>query len=395
MDRIALFGLASGSFRIAGALTNNSYVSSVSAGFDWSTVCNIAKLNSLVDVTLAAAAMLTDMNTALKVEKKLSIEKVDKIAYTGKELIAIAALIVSLYKATVESEYQKLNQFAAGVQVLSFGVKYYQAANHLGCDMGNSSYVSNPSFLTDLTESKEDVICLGRSDVIDNVLVALSAGGDKHNVLLVANPGTGKTNLAKGIADKIRKDDIHENFKGYRVYMTSSTELNAGCAYRGSLEGNIKALFDFLEKQGKTILFIDEIHNLIGTGSGGLTTGGPDISQMMLDRVTRPNIKVIGCTTFQDGKKLNSNGAFLSRFKQITLAELTREQKLEVLNAEIEKYKKNEIDLPNDLAATILNLQKKGESFRDTVGRLHTLVANMKYHKITYKDALAKMQKTS
>ncbi len=176
---------------------------------------------------------------------------------------------------------------------------------------------------------------IGRIDELENVALSLGRR-TKSNVLLVGDPGVGKTAIAEGLAYNIVKGAVPEFLKSYTVYNLDVSAMLAGSKYRGDFEERFKAVLKGLEKKGKTILFIDEAHMISGAGSA--SNSANDLSNMMKPALSKGNIKVVASTTWEEYRKyFEKDRALMRRFQRISIEEPTSEMTVQILKG-IKKY---------------------------------------------------------
>jgi ATP-dependent Clp protease ATP-binding subunit ClpA len=176
---------------------------------------------------------------------------------------------------------------------------------------------------------------IGRVEELENI--ALSMGRrSKNNVILVGDPGVGKTAIAEGLAFNIVKGAVPDFLKDYTVYNLDISAMLAGSKYRGDFEERFKLVLKGLTKKGKTILFIDEAHMISGAGSAGNSAN--DLANMMKPALSKGNIKVVASTTWEEFRKhFEKDRALMRRFQRITIDEPSQEMTLQILKG-IKKY---------------------------------------------------------
>ena len=194
------------------------------------------------------------------------------------------------------------------------------------------------AFTTNLNEQvkkgKVDPV-IGRIDELENIALALGRRS-KSNVILVGDPGVGKTAIAEGLAHNIVNGSVPDFLKEYSVYNLDISAMLAGSKYRGDFEERFKAVLKALSKKGKTVLFIDEAHMISGAGSAN--NGSNDLANMMKPALSKGNIKVIASTTWEEYRKyFEKDRALMRRFQRITVDEPTQEVTLQILKG-IKKY---------------------------------------------------------
>ena len=193
------------------------------------------------------------------------------------------------------------------------------------------------NYCTNLTKRAEDGLLdniIGRDKEIARVVQILSRR-QKNNPCLIGEPGVGKTAIAEGIAQRIVSGDVPFNLVDKKVYLLDLTALVAGTQFRGQFESRVKGLVNEVKSEGNIILFIDEVHNLVGTGD---SEGSMNAANILKPALSRGEVQVIGATTFSVYRKyIEKDSALERRFQPVTVNEPTIEDTVEVLSG-IKKY---------------------------------------------------------
>ena len=175
---------------------------------------------------------------------------------------------------------------------------------------------------------------IGRDREIERVIQILSRR-TKNNPCLIGEPGVGKTAIAEGIAQHIQAGDVPAQLKDKKVYLLDLTSLVAGTQFRGQFESRVKGLLSEVKQEGNIILFIDEVHNLVGAGN---SEGAMNAANILKPALSRGEVQVIGATTFEEYRKyIEKDSALERRFQPVTVNEPNVEETIEVLNG-IAKY---------------------------------------------------------
>lgn len=176
---------------------------------------------------------------------------------------------------------------------------------------------------------------IGREKEIYRVMQILSRR-TKNNPCIIGEPGVGKTAIAEGIAQKLAAGDVPFRLQGKELYMLDLTSLVAGTQFRGQFEGRVKALIEEIKTAGNIILFIDEVHNLVGTGD---SEGTMNAANILKPALSRGEVQVIGATTFNEYRKyIEKDSALERRFQPVTANEPSIEDTIELLKGIKEYY---------------------------------------------------------
>lgn len=184
--------------------------------------------------------------------------------------------------------------------------------------------------LSELAQKDKIEPLIGRSQELEDMIVVL-AKKFKKNVLMVGEPGVGKTAIAEGLALKIMLGEVPEFLKEHEVYSLEVGSLLAGSKYRGDFEEKLKEVFGALEAKKNVILFIDEAHTVKGAGSTG--NGGLDFANMLKPVITRGNLKVIASTTWEEYyESFEKDRALMRRFYRVTIDEPDEATTIQILS---------------------------------------------------------------
>ena len=261
--------------------------------------------------------------------------------YVGTEHMLIALLgesdcvavkILSALGANIQRIYEDI------MNMLGEGEKGTGSGMGASSQQGESSTPNLDKYSRDFTkmakENKFDPI-IGRDKEIERVIQILSRR-TKNNPCLVGDPGVGKTAIAEGLAQKIAKGDIPEILKDKRVVCLDISSMVAGSKYRGEFEERIKSVMDEVKKDGNTILFIDELHTIIGAGGA---EGAIDASNILKPSLARGEIQLIGATTLDEYRKyIEKDAALERRFQPVKVEEPTEDEAIEMLKGLRDKY---------------------------------------------------------
>lgn len=192
--------------------------------------------------------------------------------------------------------------------------------------------------LTDFVKKGKIDPVIGREDEIKRVIQILSRR-TKNNPCLLGEPGVGKTAIVEGLATKIVKGEVPESVKGKKVLSIDLAAILAGTKYRGEFEDRLRKILAEINEQGNIILFIDEIHTIIGAGDA---EGGVDASNILKPAMARGEIQMIGATTLSEYRKYVERDAALERRLQpVHVEEPTKEETLEILKGIVPRYEKH------------------------------------------------------
>jgi len=227
--------------------------------------------------------------------------------------------------ATKDALYQALTQVRGSQRVTSQNPEStYEALTRYGRD------------LTDLARKGKLDPVIGRDEEVRRVIQVLSRR-TKNNPVLIGEPGVGKTAIVEGLAQRIVRGDVPEGLKNKRIFALDMGALVAGAKYRGEFEERLKAVLkEISESEGQIVLFIDELHTVVGAGAA---EGAMDASQMLKPMLARGELHTIGATTLDEYRKhIEKDAALERRFQPVIVGEPTVEDTISILRGLRERY---------------------------------------------------------
>ena len=300
--------------------------------------------NDLTDYLHNKCQEITITDVVVKPKKTQSVERVLNRAFTqvlfnGRQRIEPTDVFMSMigekrswahyYIQKAKIDKDKFNDFVNNSNPEE--MEEESSTDNQG-DRALRAFTTN---LNDMVEKQKIDPVIGRIDELENIALALGRR-NKNNVILVGDPGVGKTAIAEGLAHNIVNGAVPEFLKEYKVYSLDISAMLAGSKYRGDFEERFKHVIKALQKKGKTVLFIDEAHMISGAGAGGNSSN--DLANMMKPALSKGNIKVIASTTWEEYRKhFEKDRALMRRFQRITVDEPTTEVTKQILKG-IKKY---------------------------------------------------------
>ena len=308
-------------------------------------------------VTLAGAdinVLMSGLETALEKRPKVkggsglslssasaktfaNAEKAAKKA--GDAFVTLERLLLSAVLGADKDLKKILTKAKLTVDNLTEAIKSIRQNSPVTSDSAENQYEALSKYARDLTQAAKDGKLdpvIGRDEEIRRTMQVLSRRS-KNNPLLIGEPGVGKTAIAEGFANRIISGDVHESIKDKRLLALDMGALIAGAKYRGEFEERLKAVLKEIEAaNGQIILFIDEIHTLVGAGKAD---GAMDAANLLKPALARGELHCVGATTIDEYRKhLEKDAALARRFLTVFVTEPTIEDTVSILRGLKEKY---------------------------------------------------------
>jgi len=280
-----------------------------------------------------------------KPKKTSAVERVLNRAFTqtlfnGRGEIQLADVLLSLLNEKKSPAVYYAEKSGINKQTFSDYIKHeYEELAIEEQEISQDAKKALAKFTIDLNDQvkkgKVDPI-IGRSDELEKLALALGRRS-KNNVLMVGDPGVGKTAIAEGLAFNIVNENVPSFLKDYKVYNLDIGAMLAGSKYRGDFEERFKLVLAAITKQGKTIMFVDEAHMMNGAGAGGGDKSN-DLANMLKPALTKGDLKVVASTTWEEYRKyFEKDRALMRRFQRVVIGEPSKENTLEILRG-IKRY---------------------------------------------------------
>ncbi|MCF6460134.1 ATP-dependent chaperone ClpB [Clostridium sp. Cult3] len=257
----------------------------------------------------------------------------------GDEFVGVEHIYISLLKERGIKSEKIFHRYNINLQRFLEALKKIRGSQIITSDNPEATYDALERFGRDLTEEarkgKIDPV-IGRDDEIRNTIRILSRR-TKNNPVLIGEPGVGKTAIIEGLAQRIVNGDVPEGLKDKTIFALDMGALIAGAKYRGEFEERLKAVLKEIEdSDGRIIMFIDEIHNIVGAGR---TEGSMDASNLLKPMLARGEILCIGATTLDEYRQyIEKDAALERRFQKVLIDEPSLEDTISILRGIKEKY---------------------------------------------------------
>ncbi|HEY4326707.1 MAG TPA: ATP-dependent chaperone ClpB [Mucilaginibacter sp.] len=300
---------------------------------------NINRLNETLDSQIASFPKVSGSNIYLSSDSNSALQKAQGYLKEFKdEFISVEHILLGIL-ATNDKTSSALKDYGVNEKDLKKAIIGLRGDNKVTDQNAEATYNALNKYARDLNEYAEsgklDPV-IGRDDEIRRVIQILSRR-TKNNPILVGEPGVGKTAIAEGIAFRIIKGDVPESLKSKTVYSLDMGALIAGAKYKGEFEERLKAVIkEVTQSDGEIILFIDEIHTLVGAGGG---EGAMDAANILKPALARGELRAIGATTLNEYQKyMEKDKALERRFQLVLVDEPDTADAISILRGLKERY---------------------------------------------------------
>jgi ATP-dependent Clp protease ATP-binding subunit ClpB len=300
---------------------------------------NVVLLNKLLDKQLESFSKVSGGNIMMSATATKSLNEAAIIAKKMKdEYVSIEHLFIAIFKSK-SNIAQSLKDQGVTEKGIKAAIDEIRNGDRVTSQSAEETYNSLNKYARNLnqlaSEGKLDPV-IGRDEEIRRILQILSRR-TKNNPMLVGEPGTGKTAIAEGLAHRIIAGDIPENLKDKQLFSLDMGALIAGAKYKGEFEERLKAVIkEVTTSDGKIVLFIDEIHTLVGAGGG---QGAMDAANILKPALARGELRAIGATTLDEYQKyFEKDKALERRFQKVMVNEPDTESAISILRGIKEKY---------------------------------------------------------
>ena len=299
----------------------------------------LGSVKSALDAAIAALPKVSGGDVALSRESNEALQKaVDYSKKNGDEYVSVEAMLMGILQTRCKAS-QILKDAGLTEKDLQAAIQELRKGNKVKDQSAEETYQALSKYAINLNDrarnGKLDPV-IGRDEEIRRVLQILSRR-TKNNPMLVGEPGTGKTAIAEGLAMRIVRGDVPENLKSKQIYSLDMGALVAGAKYKGEFEERLKAIVNEVSgSDGEIILFIDEIHTLVGAGKG---EGAMDAANILKPALARGELRSIGATTLDEYQKyFEKDKALERRFQKVMVDEPDELSAISILRGLKERY---------------------------------------------------------
>ncbi len=322
---------------------------------------NVETFKSALDASIQRFAKVDGGQIGLSRDAATAITEAQAIATKMKdEYVSIEHLLLAIFKSKstvaqmLKDQGVTEKQLEAAIQEIRNGARVTSAS-------AEETYNSLNKYANNLTqlayEGKLDPV-IGRDEEIRRVLQILSRR-TKNNPMLIGEPGVGKTAIAEGLAHRIVQQDVPENLKDKQIFSLDMGALIAGAKYKGEFEERLKSVVkEVTSAEGQIILFIDEIHTLVGAGGG---EGAMDAANILKPALARGELRSIGATTLDEYQKyFEKDKALERRFQKVIVDEPDTESAISILRGIKEKYEAHhKVRIKDEAIIAAVNLSER------------------------------------
>jgi ATP-dependent Clp protease ATP-binding subunit ClpB len=300
---------------------------------------NVNLLNQILDKELQSFAKVSGGDIMLSREAGKTVNEASIVAKNmGDEFVSVEHLLLAIFKSKSKIA-QILKDQGVTEKDLNAAIQELRKGGKVTSQSAEETYNSLDKYaknLNQLADSGKLDPVIGRDEEIRRVLQILSRR-TKNNPMLVGEPGVGKTAIAEGLAHRIVQGDVPENLKDKVIYSLDMGALIAGAKYKGEFEERLKAVIkEVTSSDGNIVLFIDEIHTLVGAGGG---QGAMDAANILKPALARGELRAIGATTLDEYQKyFEKDKALERRFQKVMVDEPDTESAISILRGIKEKY---------------------------------------------------------
>ena len=278
----------------------------------------------------------------------------------GDEFVSIEPMLLALL-AVNSTASRILKDAGCSEQEMTAAINDLRQGQKVQTQSGDENYQSLEKFARNLIEDaragKLDPV-IGRDEEIRRVLQILSRR-TKNNPILIGEPGTGKTAIVEGLAERIVRGDVPENLKDKQLYSLDMGALLAGAKYKGEFEERLKSVInEVMKSEGNIILFIDEIHTLVGAGGG---EGAMDAANILKPALARGELRAIGATTLNEYQKyFEKDKALERRFQTVMVDEPDELDAISILRGLKERYENHhKVRIQDDACIAAVKLSER------------------------------------
>ena len=289
----------------------------------------------------------------------------DYATQMGDEFVSVEPILLALVNVTSTAS-RILRDAGCSENEMMKAVSTLRQGQSVKSQSGDENYQSLSKYaknlIDDARKGKLDPV-IGRDEEIRRVLQILSRR-TKNNPILIGEPGTGKTAIVEGLAERIVKGDVPENLKDKKLYSLDMGALVAGAKYKGEFEERLKAVIkEVTAADGDIILFIDEIHTLVGAGGG---EGAMDAANILKPALARGELRAIGATTLNEYQKyFEKDKALERRFQTVTIDEPDETDAISILRGLKERYENHhKVRIQDDACIAAVKLSERDISDR-------------------------------